>query len=135
MYFYCEGASCKTMFWLNALLSLCAILIYLHQIQFTIYVRTCYFYWTIYCIPSQRYYDEQNDSVSVEVMGTNVISYHRCLDPNKLPFYMDLCIDEHFIFFLTLSFIFTSFREQDEAYINSLRWSALVGLEPAYTRM
>ena len=68
-------------------------------------------------------------------------------------------------FFLTLSFIFTSFREQDEAYINSLRWSALVnvyhqslspivdvdgrrewrhlvvanaalvGLEPAYTRM
>ena len=40
-----------------------------------------------------------------------------------------------FFFFFTLSFIFTSFREQDEAYINSLRWSALVGLEPAYTRM
>ena len=40
-----------------------------------------------------------------------------------------------FCFFFTLSFIFTSFREQDEAYINSLRWSALVGLEPAYTRM
>ena len=40
-----------------------------------------------------------------------------------------------FFFFLTLSFIVTSFREQDEAYINSLRWSALVGLEPAYTRM
>ena len=39
------------------------------------------------------------------------------------------------LFFFTLSFIFTSFREQDEAYINSLRWSALVGLEPAYTRM
>ena len=38
-------------------------------------------------------------------------------------------------FFFTLSFIFTSFREQDEAYINSLRWSALVGLKPAYTRM
>ena len=40
-----------------------------------------------------------------------------------------------FFFFFTLSFIFTSFREQDEACINSLRWSALVGLEPAYTRM
>ena len=39
------------------------------------------------------------------------------------------------LFFFTLSFIFTSFREQDEAYMNSLRWSALVGLEPAYTRM
>ena len=26
---------------------------------------------------------------------------------------------------------FTSFREQDEAYINSLRGSTLVGLEPA----
>ena len=40
-----------------------------------------------------------------------------------------------FFFFFTLSFIFTSFREQDEAYINSLRWLALVELEPAYTRM
>ena len=36
-----------------------------------------------------------------------------------------------FFSFFTLSFIFTSFREQYEAYINSLRWSALVGLEPA----
>ena len=46
-----------------------------------------------------------------------------------------LCTTLLFFFFLTLSFIFTSFREQDEAYINSLRWSALVGLEPTYTRM
>ena len=30
---------------------------------------------------------------------------------------------------------FTSFREQDKADFNSLRWSAPVGLEPAYTRM
>ena len=36
------------------------------------------------------------------------------------------------IFFL-LFIYFTSFREQDEAYMNSLRWSMLVGLEPAYT--
>ena len=43
--------------------------------------------------------------------------------------------DFFFFFFFTLSFLFTSFREQDEAYINSLRWSVLVGLEPAYTRM
>ena len=34
----------------------------------------------------------------------------------------------HGSFFFTL-FLFTSFGEQDEAYINSLRWSALVGLE------
>ena len=45
------------------------------------------------------------------------------------------CLGVFFCFFFTLSFIFTSFREQDEAYINSLQWSALVGLEPAYTRM
>ena len=39
----------------------------------------------------------------------------------------------HVVFFVfTLSFLFTSFREQDETYINSLRWPALVGLEPAY---
>ena len=50
--------------------------------------------------------------------------------------YMSRVLFFFFIFiFFTLSFIFTSFREQDEAYINSLRWSALVGLEPAYTRM
>ena len=48
---------------------------------------------------------------------------------------VDITADESNFFFFTLSFIFTSFREQDEAYINSLRWSALVGLEPAYTRM
>ena len=30
---------------------------------------------------------------------------------------------------------FTSFREQDEADINSLWWSASVGLEPAYTHV
>ena len=41
-----------------------------------------------------------------------------------------------FFFFFFLSFIyFTSFGEKDKADINSLRWSAPVGLEPAYTRM
>ena len=39
------------------------------------------------------------------------------------------------IYFFTFAVLFTSFREQDEAYIKSLRWSALVGLEPAYTHM
>ena len=40
------------------------------------------------------------------------------------------------IFFFFFRFIYsTSFREQDEAYMNSLRWSTLVGLEPAYTWM
>ena len=35
-----------------------------------------------------------------------------------------------------LSFIyFTSFGEKDKADMNSLRWSAPVGLEPAYTHM
>ena len=37
--------------------------------------------------------------------------------------------------FLTQFIYVTSFREQDEAYINSLGWSTLVGLELAYTRM
>ena len=38
-----------------------------------------------------------------------------------------------FFFFETLMY-FTWHREQDEAYINSLRWLTLVGLKPAYTR-
>ena len=39
-----------------------------------------------------------------------------------------------FLFSFFLSFIyFTSFGEKDKADINSLRWSAPVGLEPAYT--
>ena len=42
--------------------------------------------------------------------------------------YTLLCFFYDFIYF-------TSFREQDKADFNSLRWSALVGLEPAYTRM
>ena len=42
----------------------------------------------------------------------------------------------YFFIYLFLTFIyFTSLREQDEAYINSSRWSMLVGLEPAYIRM
>ena len=41
-----------------------------------------------------------------------------------------------FFFFFFLSFIyFTLFREKDKADMNSLRWSAPVELEPAYTRM
>ena len=36
-------------------------------------------------------------------------------------------------FFLLIHF--TSFRKQDKADINYLRWSAQVGLEPAYSRM
>ena len=41
-----------------------------------------------------------------------------------------------FFFFFFLSFIyFTSFGEKDKADMNSLWWSAPVGLEPAYTRM
>ena len=41
-----------------------------------------------------------------------------------------------YLFFFFLSFIyFTSFGEKDKADMNSLRWSARVGLEPAYTRM
>ena len=40
------------------------------------------------------------------------------------------------LIFIILPFIcFTSFREQDEAYINSLRWLTLVELEPAYTHV
>ena len=39
-----------------------------------------------------------------------------------------------FFLFLLLLY-FTSFREQDESYTNSLRWSTLVGLEPSYTRI
>ena len=38
------------------------------------------------------------------------------------------------VFFITF-FYFTSLREQDEAYINSSRWSTLVGLELAYICM
>ena len=45
----------------------------------------------------------------------------------------------HFAIFLKIYFIiffniiyFTSLREQNEAYINSSRWSMLVGLEPAH---
>ena len=40
-------------------------------------------------------------------------------------------IDHIFFFFI----YFTSFGEKDKADINSLRWSALVGLKPAYTHM
>ena len=40
------------------------------------------------------------------------------------------------MFWIFLPFIyFTSFGEQGKADINSLRWSAPVGLKPAYTRM
>ena len=39
-----------------------------------------------------------------------------------------------FFFFLRFSY-FTSLGEQVKAYINSSRWSTLVGLEPAYIRM
>ena len=39
-----------------------------------------------------------------------------------------------FFFFLSVIY-FTSFGEQDKADINSLRWSAPVGLEPAYIRI
>ena len=37
-----------------------------------------------------------------------------------------------FLFFFSIYF-FTSFREQVEAYMYSLRWSAMVGLKPAHT--
>ena len=57
-----------------------------------------------------------------------MINIFRTEDLSPVFFYL-------FFYLITLSFLFTSFREQDEAYINSLRWSALVGLEPAYTRM
>ena len=40
------------------------------------------------------------------------------------------------LFYFILTFIyFTSLRGQDEAYINSSRWSTLVGLELAYICM
>ena len=40
------------------------------------------------------------------------------------------------IFLIFLTFIYsTSLREQDKAYINSSRWSKLVGLKPAYICM
>ena len=42
--------------------------------------------------------------------------------------------DWHTLFFLSFIY-FTSFGEKDKADMNSLRWSAPVGLEPAYTRM
>ena len=45
-----------------------------------------------------------------------------------------LCVTTAF-FCVYFIFFFTLFREQDETYITSLRWSALVGLEPAYTLM
>ena len=53
----------------------------------------------------------------------------------SLPYYALFVYDSPQEVFFTLSFIFTSFREQDETYINSLRWSALVELEPTYTSM
>ena len=46
-----------------------------------------------------------------------------------------MLIDPFPFFFFLLFIYFTSFREQDKAIINSLRWSAPMGLEPAYTHM
>ena len=40
-------------------------------------------------------------------------------------------MDESFLPFVYV----TSFREQNETYINFLQWLTLVGLEPAYTSM
>ena len=40
--------------------------------------------------------------------------------------------DSVIVFFLSFIY-FTSFGEKDKADMNSLRWSAPVGLEPAYT--
>ena len=73
---------------------------------------------------------EREDELMHWIMRTFMCALSRGA---KLIIFILFC---YFIFiFFTLSFIFTSFREQDEAYINSLRWSGLVGLEPAYTRM
>ena len=46
--------------------------------------------WNIYCVPSQRYYSEQNDSVSVEVMGTNILS--SLFGSQQITLDMDLCM-------------------------------------------
>ena len=40
-----------------------------------------------------------------------------------------------FVLFFDDFIYFISFREQDKGDFNPLRWSAPVGLEPAYTRM
>ena len=69
--------------------------------------------------------------------------YHTCIEDLCTMSILQLCSHqwlahyeetEFLDFFLTLIY-FTSLREQDEAYINSSQWSALVGLESAYTRM
>ena len=58
--------------------------------------------------------------------------YTKILEVNLFAFAYRL----FFCLFVFLSFIyFTSFGEKDKADMNSLRWPAPVGLEPAYTRM
>ena len=79
---------------------------------------------------------KQYYKVPITLMHSTYLHFGRFDRVNQLcylPFWLLLLLFDYYFF---LSFIyFTSFGEKDKADMNSLRWSAPVGLEPAYTHM